>query len=127
MLRDESGWTLVELTIAAALLAVVLTAVLTLLDMTNRQAPGDQERAHDLRETQVGVYRMTRELRQGYSLALPSPDAVGAHVYAGGADHDVVYDCPGSSATPGYGQCIRYEKTGGTPGPPSPVVDRLVN
>src|SRR3954451_9373180 len=100
MLRDESGWTLVELTIAAALLAVVLTAVLSLLDMTNRQAPGDQERAHDLRETQVGVYRMTRELRQAYSLVQTGPYLVEAHVYAGGAGPEGVSERPGGSLPP---------------------------
>src|SRR3954470_18706914 len=127
MLRDEAGWTLVELMITAGLLAVVLTAILSLLDTTNKLAPVDQERAHDLRETQVGVYRMTRELRQGHSLVQTGPYVVEAHVYAGGADHDVVYDCSGASSAPDYGQCIRYEKTGGSPGPSTPVVDGLLN
>jgi len=126
--REESGWTLIELTISSMLLLVILVAVLALLDSANKLAPADSERAHDLREAQVGVYGMTRELRQAYSLVSNSSYTIEAHVWVNGADHDVTYDCTGnSSADTNLGQCIRYETTAGVRGPSTVVIDRLVN
>jgi prepilin-type N-terminal cleavage/methylation domain-containing protein len=126
--RQESGWTLIEMMMATALLAVILTAVLSLLDVTSKIAPKDQERAHDIREAQVGVYRMTRELRQAYSLVQTQPYLIEAHVHELGGDHDVVYDCSGASVTvPTLGECIRYEMSGGAPGTSTVIIDRLIN
>jgi prepilin-type N-terminal cleavage/methylation domain-containing protein len=126
--REESGFTLIELLISTTLLLVILMAVLVLLDSANKLGPQDNERAHDLREAQVGVYGMTRELRQAYSLVSNSSYSIEAHVWVNGADHDVTYDCTGNSAAgPTLGQCIRYETTGGVKGPSTVVVDRIVN
>jgi Tfp pilus assembly protein PilW len=125
---EQSGWTLVELLISSVLLVIILVAVLALLDTANRLGPQDNERAHDLREAQVGVYGMTRELRQAYSLVSKTGYSIEAHVWVNGADHDVTYDCTGnSSAGINLGQCIRFESTGGTRGPSTVVIDRLLN
>jgi competence protein ComGC len=127
-LREESGWTLIELLVSSALLIVILSAILALLDTANKVVPQDQERAADIREAQVGLYQMTREMRQAYSLVQSSPYLLEAHVYESGADHDVVYDCTGnSSAGPTLGQCVRYESSGGVGGPRTVVIDRLLN
>jgi len=126
--REESGFTLIELLISTTLLLVILVAVLALLDSANKLGPQDNERAHALREAQVGVYGMTRELRQTYSIVSSSAYTIEAHVWVNGADHDVTYDCTGnSSAGTNLGQCIRYETVGGVAGPRTVVVDRVVN
>src|SRR5258708_39560283 len=110
------------------LLMVIMGAVLALLDSANKLEPQDQERALDLREAQVGLYQMTRELRQARSLVSTSGYSIEAHVWESGADHDVTYDCTGSSSvSTSLGQCIRYETTGGTRGPATVVIDRLFN
>ena len=126
--RAEAGFTLVELLVAMGLLLVVLGAALALFDSSNTIAARDQERTHAIREAQVGVYAMTKELRQAYSIVSSSPYLIEVHVWKNGADHDVTYDCTGtSSAGPPLGQCVRYETTGGAQGNASVVVDRLLN
>jgi prepilin-type N-terminal cleavage/methylation domain-containing protein len=126
--RDEAGFTLVELLVAMGLLLVILGAVLALLDTGNNIAVRDQERTHAIRDAQVGLYTMTKELRQAYSIVSSSPYLIEVHVWKNGADHDVTYDCTGtSSAGPPLGQCVRYETTGGGQGAASIVVDRLLN
>jgi type II secretory pathway pseudopilin PulG len=126
--REESGFTLVELLVAAGLMLVVVGAALALLDSSNTIAARDQERTHAIREAQVGVQSMTRELRQAFSIVSSSPYSIEVHVLRGGADHDVTYDCTGtSSAGPPLGQCVRYETGGSGQGAASTVVDRLIN
>src|SRR4051795_8838014 len=125
--REEGGFTLVELLVAAGLMLIVVGAALALLDSSNTIAARDQERTHAIREAQVGVQSMTRELRQAFSIVSSSPYAIEVHVLRGGADHDVTYDCTGtSSAGPPLGQCVRYETTGSGQGAASTVVDRLI-
>src|SRR4051812_16561279 len=117
--REEGGFTLVELLVAAGLMLIVVGAALALLDSSNTIAARDQERTHAIREAQVGVQSMTRELRQAFSIVSSSPYAIEVHVVRGGADHDVTYDCTGtSSAGPPLGQCVRYETSGSGQGSP---------
>ena len=126
--REESGFTLIELMISTMLLLVILGAVLALLDSAGKVGPQENERALDIHELQTGVYGMTRELRQAYSIVSNSPYKIEAHVWQNGADHDVTYDCTGnSSAGPTLGQCIRFETTASGQGPSTVVVDRLLN
>src|SRR3954447_1673578 len=126
--REEGGFTLVELLVAAGLMLIVVGAALALLDSSNTIAARDQERTHAIREAQVGVQSMTRELRQAFSIVSSSPYAIEVHVLRGGAVHDVSYDCTGtSSAGPPLGQCVRYEISGSAQGTASTVVARLIN
>src|SRR3954469_1769991 len=126
--REESGFTLVELLVAAGLMLCVVGAVLALLDSSSSIAARDQERTHAIGETQAGVHEMTKELRQAFSIVSSTPYAIEAHVWKNGADHDVTYDCTGtSSAGPPLGQCVRYETSGSGQGAASTVVARLIN
>jgi Tfp pilus assembly protein PilV len=125
---EESGFTLVELLVSSSLLVVILGAVLALLATTNKVQARDQERTHAVRDTQVGIYRMTRELRQAYSIVSSSGYTIRAHVWEQGVDHDVTFDCSGtSSAGPPYGQCVRFETGSSGQGPSTVVIDRLLN
>src|SRR3954452_15005744 len=121
--REESGFTLVELLVAAGLMLVVVGAVLALLDSSSTIAARDQERTHAIREAQVGVHDMTKELRQAFSIVSSSPYSIEVHVLRGGSDREVMYDCTGtSSAGPPLGQCVRYETTGSGQGAVSTIV-----
>ena len=125
---DESGFTLVELLVAMGVMLIILGAVLALFDTGNKVAVQDQERTHAIQDAQVGVYAMTKELRQAYSIVSSTGYLIEVHVWKNGADHDVTYDCTGtSSAGPPLGQCVRYETTGAGQGAASVVVDRLIN
>jgi len=115
--EEESGFSLIELLIAAALLAGVLGAVFTLLDTSQAVAPQDQERAHAVREAQVGVFTMTRELRTATQLATTDPYRLTARVNRQGVATWVEYYCGGSAANPDWGQCVRTVQPSGTPTP----------
>jgi prepilin-type N-terminal cleavage/methylation domain-containing protein len=128
MRNDERGFTLIELLVAMSLFLVILAAGLALLNTSNNVAAKDQERTHSIRDTQVGVYQITRELRQAYQLVQSSSYKIEAHVWENGADHDVTYDCTGtSSAGPPLGQCVRYETTASGQTPATTIVNRLIN
>jgi prepilin-type N-terminal cleavage/methylation domain-containing protein len=127
-LRGQGGFTLIELLVATAIFLILLGAVLALLSSSTKVSAQDQERTHAIRDTQVGVYEMTRELRQAYSLVQTTPHKIEVHVWQAGADHDVTYDCTGTStAGPPLGQCVRFETTASGQTPATTVVDRLVN
>jgi hypothetical protein len=100
----------------------VLAAVLSLLDQTQEIAPHDDERAHSVREAQVGVHAMTRELRGAIALETTSPYYLSARIVKDGSEVRVAYDCAGSAANPQWGQCLRIVLSGS--GPPNSVLVR---
>jgi hypothetical protein len=119
--------------VVAGLLVIVLGAVLTLGETSQRIAPKETERAMVIREAQVGVHRMTRELRQAF--ADPAPEITASRAEASvpplvsGVGTRVVYDCNVTSPTnPDYKQCVRYvEAANGTLSGGHVVVDRVLN
>jgi prepilin-type N-terminal cleavage/methylation domain-containing protein len=115
--REESGFSLIELLVAATLLAGVLGGVLALLDTSQAIAPHDRERGHAVREAQVGVAAMTRELRTATELGTTEPYRLTALVQREGVATWVEYYCGGSAANPDWGQCVRTVMPGGTPAP----------
>jgi prepilin-type N-terminal cleavage/methylation domain-containing protein len=128
LLRRDDGFTLVELLVATSIFLVLLGAVFALLTASTNVTAQDQERTHAIREAQVGIYQMTRELRQAYSLVQNTSHKIEVHVWENGADHDVTYDCTGTSSSgPPLGQCVRYETSASGQTPPTTVVDRLIN
>jgi Tfp pilus assembly protein PilX len=129
----EAGYALTELLLVAGLLVIVLGAVLTLGETSQRIAPKETERAMVIREAQVGLHRMTRELRQAFPT--PAPEITASRAEASvpplvsGAGTRVVYDCNVTSLTnPDYKQCVRYvEDAGGSLSAGQVIVDRVLN
>jgi type II secretory pathway pseudopilin PulG len=113
--RDESGFTLIELLFSFVLLTLVLAAASISLITSQTVASDGIEQQNSIQEAETGLYRMTRELRQG-------------QVPAGGT----------LPTTAGYHACVRYTTTSLAvrPGPgcvscigltAETVIDRLVN
>jgi hypothetical protein len=115
--------------VVASLLVVVLGAILALGETTQRIAPKESERAHVIREAQVGLHRMTRELRHAYEAPTVSGSTMQANVRAlGGATRTVRYDCDEAHPTDeAYTRCLRQVFTGATWSPGEVVVDRVLN
>jgi prepilin-type N-terminal cleavage/methylation domain-containing protein len=137
---EESGFSLIEVMMAVALLSVVLGATLSLSHTGSRVAERDLVRANAIEEVQTGIARMDRELRTATEVITPtsstptnsvdfvarvSPSGGGARVL-----RRVRYSCDVPSPTiPTLRACFRYEgPTTGTPGGGGTlVVDQLVN
>lgn len=125
----EAGFGLVELLVVASLLLVVLGAILALAETTQRIAPRETERAHVIREAQVGLHRMTRELRHAFQTPTVSGSTMQAEVLAAsGVTKTVRYDCDEAHPTdPAYTRCLRQVLTGGTWSAGEVVIDRVLN
>jgi prepilin-type N-terminal cleavage/methylation domain-containing protein len=101
-LGAEAGFSLIELMLVVSLLVVVLTAVISLLETTTRLAPREQERSIAIRDAQVGLDRMVRDLRHTYRVIATTDssmevlmtvrrvNAAGQTVYE---DRHVLYRC----------------------------------
>jgi prepilin-type N-terminal cleavage/methylation domain-containing protein len=89
----ERGFTLLEVVITATILAFIVFAILAISDNTTKHAVQDQERAHVIREAQVGLHRMTRELRQAYTINSNTATAMNVQVLVNGTGTQVSYDC----------------------------------
>jgi type II secretory pathway pseudopilin PulG len=128
--RDgEAGYALVELMVVASLLVVVLGAILALGETTQRIAPKETERAHVIREAQVGMHRMTRELRHAYQAPTLTGSTMQAAVLGtNGATRTVRYDCDEAHPTdPAYTRCLRQVFSGGSWTGGEVVIDRVLN
>jgi len=68
IVEDESGFTLIELMTAMAILIVIFIATLAMLDFAVKSEPEIAERNNSVRDAQVEVERMVRELRTSYDV-----------------------------------------------------------
>lgn len=129
--REECGFTLAETLVVSAGLTVILMAILGLADVANKVAPTERERVHAVRDAEVGVARMTRELRAAYEIDVQNW-RVTATLLKAGSPVSVTYDC---SAQPvnGLRKCDRTQAAvggGGGGGPAAPaqtVIARVAN
>jgi type II secretory pathway pseudopilin PulG len=125
---SEAGYALTELLIVATLLVIVLGAILTLGETSQRIAPKESERALVIREAQVGLHRMTRELRHAYQTPTVTGSTIEATVPNGTSGQTIRYVCnvahPSNAA---YTRCLRYVVVGGVPGAGQLVIDRVLN
>jgi type II secretory pathway pseudopilin PulG len=128
----QAGYALTELLLVTSLLAIVLGAILALGETTQRIAPRDTERAHVIREAQVGLHSMTRQLREAADMTDPP------HVAATSSTLDVTlrdesrfsFECNVAHPTEaGYNRCVRYPVVGGVKQTSQGVVliDRVMN
>jgi hypothetical protein len=126
--QGEGGYSLIELLAVISLLFVLLGAILALSETSQRIAPRDQERAHAIREAQVGLHGMTRQLRQAYLLHSATAYTMDVSIVLNGAVRRYSYECDQEHPTePVYSRCFRYEVVGGVKGSPKLVIDRVLN
>jgi prepilin-type N-terminal cleavage/methylation domain-containing protein len=122
---DQSGFTLVELLVAMPIALIVVFMALLVLDTAVPYEVRTRERAQALRDQEVGLERMTRELREATSFTFLTSQKVefDVHMRAAGGLRKVQYDCSSGD------HCLRLEgPVGGTVSPAGTViVDALVN
>ena len=98
---------LAELLVGMVVSMIVMLAIFSLLDATVKTAPRDQERADTIREAQVGVHFMTRELREANKVWTPGKTQIYVNI---GDDRHVLYDCGVVQPdNPDERQCRRWE------------------
>ena len=128
-LRAEDGVGFIELLMVMAIFMFVMSAALSVMENGERIGPKDTERANAIREQQVSLGRMVRELRQAYKVLGTSPRSMEVLVrIARNGTHEsrhVAYSC--DEETPG--KCIRRETAIGQPLPATGavVIDRVLN
>jgi hypothetical protein len=131
----EAGYALTELLLVTSLLVIVLGAILMLGEASQQIAPRETERALVIRDAQVGMHRMTRELREAHTVVSPAAD-VSAAVFdawvpgtVAGQERRVSYECNVAHPTDAaYTQCVRYDVTAaGVKSNAQVVVDRVTN
>jgi hypothetical protein len=129
----EAGYALTELLLVSSLLVIVLGAVLMLGEASQRIAPKETERAIVIRDAQVGMHRMTRELREAHNVVSPaagtSAAIFDAWVPTTSGERRVTYECNQTSpADSAYTQCVRWDvDAGGVKSNRQVVIDRVLN
>ena len=116
---QQSGFSLVEVLVALPIALLIMFAALSASDTAGRSQTASTDRAQAITQAQVGLERMSREIRQAASFRLltsqivevetfvRSPSGTQAGGYTGGL-RLVRYDCTQS-------QCRRYEGPRGGP------------
>ena len=131
MVRSETGYSLTEALIVVVLLIVVMGGTLSLLDTTAQVAPQENERAHAIREAQVGLGTMVRELRQARSVEDDySATGLTVRTPVAGVPTRVEYDCDAVSITkPDLKACrrVQYAADDSTEVRTTYPVDRLLS
>jgi prepilin-type N-terminal cleavage/methylation domain-containing protein len=121
---DQSGFTLVELLVAMPIALLVVFMALLVLESAVRSELRTREHAQALRDQEVGLERMTRELREATSFTFLTSQKVefDAHIRSAGGLRKIQYDCSSGD------YCLRLEDpVGGTVSGGTRIVDALVN
>ena len=109
-MRGEDGFTLVELLVGMSVLLVVMLATLQVLDDSTRLANRDNDRVMAMREAQVGMDKLVRELRHTREVVSATPQVLTVRVLrrSDATPRQVVFDCsvPHPSAA-GLRRCTR--------------------
>jgi prepilin-type N-terminal cleavage/methylation domain-containing protein len=98
--RDERGFTLIELVIVSALLAIVLVVIFSTLTSAQKSEAFTRGRAQVLEEMRDTMDRMTRELRQATNVVpTPSDSHIEFDSYDLGTPVHLTYDATGTALT----------------------------
>jgi prepilin-type N-terminal cleavage/methylation domain-containing protein len=124
--RDERGFTLVELLVAALVLVIVLLGTMQVLDTSTRMAAQDTDRGHAIREAQVGLDRMVREARHAIAVVTAAPQVLELDVRRQGVDRRVRFDCSvAEPGRPGLRRCVRTVVAGPGTGTGEPLITAI--
>jgi prepilin-type N-terminal cleavage/methylation domain-containing protein len=129
--RAQDGFTLVEVLVAASLSVVVLGAVLTTLETSQRVQSRDAEWALMVQEGRVGLSRMLGDIRQATSLKSTSSNSIEFYATLGGRKEEVLYECQVAQSGTSYYECVRLAWEAGATKPALsaaiPVIKNVLN
>jgi prepilin-type N-terminal cleavage/methylation domain-containing protein len=112
-MKDQAGFTLVELLAAMPIALIVLSLAMLAVATTVRNEQRTREHTAALRDQQVGLEQLTRELREATSFSFLTSQLVefDAYVRTGGtgALRKIRYDCSSGK------HCLRQEGPVGGP------------
>lgn len=129
---------LIELLVAQTVFLLVLGAALSMLDTQTKVAPRDRERSFAMREVQVGLFGMVRELRHAKTIVFASSSQLEVELTRNGALRRVGYKCdqapagddPSNAFDQSYLRCVRVEGPAGAALPAyatgRTVIDRVL-
>ncbi|MFI4993510.1 MAG: PilW family protein [Solirubrobacterales bacterium] len=129
LLRQEDGFTLVELLVASALAIVVFGAVLAMLESSQQVEARDTEWAQTMQEDRTGLARMVRDIRQASKVEEAKASAILFLATIGGKSWKIKYECNVSQSGTEYTQCERLAAEEGKtlPGTGPVIVKDVVN
>jgi Tfp pilus assembly protein PilV len=128
LVADESGMSIAEVLVSMFIFSFVLIAILNLLDDSTKIAANDTERPLAVREAQVGLHRMTREIRQASKVTGVTLNTIDFNVTINNQNWHVFYNCNAGVAGQTYQQCTRSAAIGdGSLSSPVVVIDRVLN
>ena len=129
--REQGGFTLVELLVAAALGLVVIGAAVTVFTAAIQSQPPLADRGSDIQRARTTMERMTHEIRQAWDAPVATSSQLSMLTYVksvtcGGAHGSVSIPCR-VTYTCTAGTCSRVEAapSGVAPGPASQLVSGL--
>ncbi len=129
--RSEAGFTLIETLVAAALSIVVLGAVVSALETSQRMQARDAEWALTVQEGRVGLSKMLGEIRQAYSLKATTANSIDFYATLGGVKQEVYYECDIVQSGSSYHECVRLAVEAGKSLPAlstgTPVLRNVLN
>jgi len=134
-LRDQRGYTLVELLVAMVLTAVVLGGIVTTVVLAARIQTRDSRYAYAQDDARTGLDRMVNEIRQAVTIIASGPNFVDMNVYldSGGQpqEYQVDYECDIPQPGTPYNECVRVQAAVGASLPSlstgDPVIEDLQN
>jgi prepilin-type N-terminal cleavage/methylation domain-containing protein len=134
-LRGQEGFTLPELLVVLAILPVVVIALWSALDTTNKLAPRSVEHAHAVEDAGNGLSRAIREIRQSFLVLGTTPNSITFMTASAGVQRTVHINCSTPSTDPEAGgtlrRCVRTSVApgGALPDPDTGTVliDRVIN
>ncbi len=115
-LREESGFTLVEMMVATMIFSLLLAAVLSSLDSATKAERGQQQRHSAMLEIRQAMTQFTKDLRQATAIdrTTSSHTVVEMDTLISGVAHHVKYTVALVDATKQLYE-FRRELDGGTP------------
>jgi competence protein ComGC len=128
-LRNDAGFTLVEMLVGCIVAVTVLSATFALLESSQQVQARDSEWALTLQEDRAGVARIMRDVRQATKVEEATTGAVKFLATIGGKEWEIKYECGVTQSGTTYTQCVRLvaEKGKALPGTGPPVVKDVTN
>jgi type II secretory pathway pseudopilin PulG len=125
-LKDQTGFTLVELMVAMPIAMIVLSLAMLAVATTVRNEQRTREHTEALRQQQVGLEQLTRELREATSFRFLTSQWVEFTAYVRtsgtGTLRQIRYDCRSGT------HCLRQEgPVGGALSGNAIIIDALEN